>query len=153
MRGYDPPVRIVLQRVTGASVTVDGNVVGAIGPGLVALVGAAAGDTREDALRLARKTARLRVFGDGGGTERSVADIEGSVLVVSQFTLFADTRRGNRPSWAGAAPPAEAVALVAAYADALAEEGLTVANGRFGAHMTVQLTNDGPLTILLDSAV
>lgn len=140
-----------MQRVTGASVTVDGNLVGAIGPGLVALVGAAAGDTRQDAQGLARKTARLRVFG-GGGAERSVADIRGSVLVVSQFTLLADTRRGNRPSWSGAAPPEEAVALVATYAAALAEEGLTVAEGRFGAHMSVELVNDGPLTILLDSA-
>ena len=145
-------MRIVLQRVTGASVTVDGDVVGAIGPGLVALVGAAAGDTREDALRLARKTARLRVFGDGTGTERSVADIDGSVLVVSQFTLLADTRRGNRPSWSAAAPPHEAAPLIAAYAGALAEEGVTVAGGRFGAQMSVELTNDGPVTIVLDSA-
>lgn len=145
-------MRIVLQRVTGASVTVGGDVAGTIGAGLVALVGAAHGDTREDALRLARKTARLRVFGDDRGAQRSVADIGGSVLVVSQFTLLADTRRGNRPSWSAAASPEEAIALVATYADALAAEGLTVAGGRFGAHMSVELTNDGPLTILLDSA-
>ena len=145
-------MRIVLQRVTGASVTVGGDLAGTIGAGLVALVGAAHGDTPEDAVRLARKTARLRVFGDDRGAQRSVADIGGSVLVVSQFTLLADTRRGNRPSWSAAASPEEAIALVATYADSLAAEGLTVAGGRFGAHMSVELTNDGPLTILLDSA-
>lgn len=145
-------MRVVLQRVTGASVTVGGSVVGAIGPGLVALVGAAVGDTPQDSLALARKTARLRIFGERRGAERSVLDTGGSVLIVSQFTLLADTRRGNRPSWAAAAAPDDAATLVAAYADALSEEGVTVATGRFGAHMSVELTNDGPFTILLDSA-
>jgi len=148
---YDPPVRIVLQRVTEASVTVDGGVVATIGLGLVALVGVATGDRREASDRLARKTAHLRVFGDAAGAERSVLDVGGEVLVVSQFTLLADTRRGNRPSWSGAATADEAAGLVEAYADALAAEGVPVATGRFGSRMTVQIANDGPLTILLDS--
>jgi len=143
----------VLQRVTRASVAVDGEVVGAVGHGFVALVGVASGDTPGDAARLAQKTARLRVFGDGGrGGEGSVLDVGGGVLVISQFTLLADTRRGNRPSWSAAAAPEDAAPLVAAYADALAQEGVTVATGRFGAQMTVDLTYNGPLTILLDSA-
>jgi D-tyrosyl-tRNA(Tyr) deacylase len=144
-------VRIVLQRVTEASVSVDERCVAAIGPGLVALVGVATGDRREVSDRLARKTAHLRVFGDTPGAERSVLDVGGEVLVVSQFTLLADTRRGNRPSWSGAAPADEAAGLVAAYADALAAEGVPVATGRFGSRMTVRIANDGPLTILLDS--
>ena len=148
---YDPGVRIVLQRVAEASVTVDERVVAAIGPGLVALVGVATGDSHDVAQRLARKTAHLRVFGDGPGTERSVADVGGAVLVVSQFTLLADTRRGNRPSWSGAATAGEAEGVVAAYADALAAEGVPVATGRFGSRMTVRIANEGPLTILLDS--
>lgn len=143
----------MLQRVTQASVRVDGETVGAIDRGLVALVGAARGDTTDDATRLAAKTARLRVFDDGGrGAERSVVDVGGAVLVISQFTLLADTRRGHRPSWSAAAAPEHAAPLVGAYADALAQEGVKVATGRFGAQMTVDLTNDGPLTILLDSA-
>jgi D-tyrosyl-tRNA(Tyr) deacylase len=146
-------MRIVLQRVTQASVRVDGETVGAIDHGLVALVGAAMGDTTDDATRLAAKTAHLRVFaGDGRGGERSVLDVGGGVLVISQFTLLADTRRGNRPSWSAAAAPEDAAPLVDAYAGALAQEGVKVATGRFGAQMTVDLTNNGPLTILLDSA-
>ncbi len=145
-------MRIVLQRVVEASVTVDGRIVATIGPGLVALVGVAAGDSHEVAQRLARKTAHLRVFDDGSGPERSVGDVGGEVLVVSQFTLLADTRRGNRPSWSGAATADEAEGLVAAYADALAAEGVPVATGRFGSRMTVRIANQGPLTILLDSA-
>ncbi len=141
----------MLQRVAEASVTVDERVVAAIGPGLVALVGVATGDSHDVAQRLARKTAHLRVFGDGPGAERSVADVGGAVLVVSQFTLLADTRRGNRPSWSGAATADEAKGVVAAYADALAAEGVPVATGRFGSRMTVRIANEGPLTILLDS--
>lgn len=145
-------MRIVLQRVVDASVTVGERPVAAIGPGLVALVGVAAGDEGQVAERLARKTAHLRVFDDGDGGERSVLDIGGEVLVVSQFTLLADTRRGNRPSWSGAATAGDAAGLVEAYAEALAKEGARVATGRFGSRMTVRIANDGPLTILLDSA-
>lgn len=146
-------MRIVLQRVVEASVSIDGHEVAAIGRGLVALVGVAAGDRPEVAARMARKTAHLRVFGDAPGPERSVTDVGGEVLVVSQFTLLADTRRGNRPSWSDAAPAVEAEGLVAAYADALAAEGARVATGRFGRRMIVRIANDGPLTILLDSAL
>ena len=145
-------MRIVLQRVVEASVTVDGRIAAAIGPGLVALVGVATGDSQAVAQRLARKTAHLRVFGDGPGAERSVTDVGGEVLVVSQFTLLADTRRGNRPSWSGAATADEAAGIVAAYADALTAEGVPVATGRFGSRMTVRIANEGPLTIVLDSA-
>lgn len=143
-------MRIVLQRVVEASVAVAGDVVASIGPGLVALVGVAASDTDAIAVRLARKTAHLRIFGDGAGSERSVLDVDGEVLVVSQFTLLADTRRGNRPSWSGAAPAEAAEGIVQTYADALTAEGVVVATGRFGSRMTVRIANDGPLTILLD---
>ena len=149
-RHYHPPVRIVLQRVVEASVSVDEQVVASIGPGLVALVGVATGDSHEVAQRLARQTAHLRVFGEGPGAERSVADIGGEVMVVSQFTLLADTRRGNRPSWSGAANADEAEGVVTAYAQALAAEGVAVATGRFGRRMTVRIANEGPLTIVLD---
>lgn len=143
-------MRIVLQRVVEASVAVAGEVVASIGPGLVALVGVAAGDTDVIAVRLAHKTAHLRVFGDGGGSERSVLDVGGEVLVVSQFTLLADTRRGNRPSWSAAAPADAAEGIVQTYAGVLQAEGVVVATGRFGSRMTVRIANDGPLTILLD---
>lgn len=145
-------MRLVLQRVTRASVSVDGDVVGRIGAGLVALVGVAAGDTHAEAERAARKTAALRLFDDpDGGPERSVADASGSVLVISQFTLLGDTRRGNRPSWQAAARPDEARGLVDAFAAELRAAGVTVATGRFGAHMTVDLVNDGPFTVILDT--
>ena len=143
-------MRVVLQRVTEASVAVDGEVVGAIGPGLVALVGIADGDDEVAVRRAAEKTAALRVFRDDAGRfDRSVADVGGAVLVVSQFTLLADTRKGNRPSFTDAADPAIAAPLVDLYADTLRGLGLTVATGRFGADMAVALVNDGPVTIVL----
>lgn len=145
-------MRIVLQRVTRGRVTVGRDTVGAIGAGLVALVGVADGDRREDAERLATKTVRLRLFADGDRPfHRSVADVEGAVLVVSQFTLMGDARRGNRPSWSAAADPGAAEPLVEAYAAAVERAGVHVERGRFGAHMSVALENDGPVTLLLDS--
>jgi D-tyrosyl-tRNA(Tyr) deacylase len=145
-------MRAVLQRVTSASVSVDDQVIGAIGHGLVALVGAARDDTGADAEILARKTAELRIFNDAHGKfNRSLLDVGGAVLVVSQFTLFADTRKGRRPGFTEAAPPEVAAPLVEAYADALRRLGVPVATGRFGAHMHVALVNDGPVTILLDT--
>lgn len=144
-------MRIVLQRVTEASVAVDGAVVGAIGEGLVALVGIADGDDAALVDRAAAKTAALRIFRDADGRfDRSVADIGGAVLVVSQFTLLADTRKGNRPSFTGAAHPDVAEPLVERYADAVRALGIDVATGRFGADMRVALVNDGPVTIVLD---
>lgn len=143
---------MVLQRVAWARVAVDGADVAAIGPGLVALVGVAAGDTAADAVRLGEKTARLRVFPHADRDfDRSLADGGGGLLCVSQFTLLGDLRRGNRPSWSEAARPEEAEPLVRAYADAVAATGVDVRHGRFGAHMAVSLENDGPVTILLDS--
>lgn len=144
-------MRVVLQRTTGAEVAVDGEVVGAIGEGLVALVGIAAADDAAVVRRAAAKTAALRVFRDDEGRfDRSAADIGGAVLVVSQFTLIADTRKGNRPSFAGAAPPEVAAPLVDLFAEELRAHGLVVATGRFGADMRVRLVNDGPVTIVLD---
>lgn len=145
-------MRIVLQRVRWARVEVGGEEVGAIGPGLLALVGAARGDTAEDAARLAGKTVRMRLF---DGPERPfdlpLTEVPGAgLLCVSQFTLLGDVRRGNRPSWSGAAPADEAEPLVEAYAAAVAAHGVTVARGRFGAHMAVSLDNDGPVTLVLD---
>jgi D-tyrosyl-tRNA(Tyr) deacylase len=145
-------MRALLQRVTHASVRVDGEIVGAIGPGLLVLLGIAEGDSHDDAARLARKTAELRCFADGESTfSLSLLDTGGEALVVSQFTLLADTRKGRRPSFTGAAAPDTAQRLVDAYAAALREAGVTVAEGRFGAHMLVDLENDGPVTILLDT--
>jgi D-tyrosyl-tRNA(Tyr) deacylase len=146
-------MRVVLQRVRWAEVTVGDEVVGSIGPGLLALVGVAAGDEPEDARRLARKTVRLRVL---AGPERpfdlALADLaDAALLCVSQFTLLGDVRRGNRPSWSAAAPPEAAEPLVEAYADAVAAEGVAVERGRFGAAMAVRLENDGPVTLVLDS--
>lgn len=144
-------MRIVLQRVTGASVEVDGAVVGAIGAGLVALVGIGEGDTAETVVRAAEKTAAMRIFRDDAGRfDRSVLDVGGEVLVVSQFTLLADTRKGTRPSFTGAAHPDLASPLVDRYATALRDLGLDVATGVFGADMAVSLVNDGPVTIVLD---
>jgi D-tyrosyl-tRNA(Tyr) deacylase len=133
-------------------VSVDAEVVGAIGPGLLALVGVAAGDGAADAGRLAAKTLRLRLFPDGDRAfERSLPDAGGELLCVSQFTLLGDVRRGNRPSWSGAAAPEAAAPLVEAYADAVAAGGVAVARGRFGATMRVALENDGPVTLVLDT--
>ena len=147
-------MRVVLQRVTSASVAVDEEIVGRIGRGLVALVGIARGDDEDTVDALARKTALLRVFDDGETRGRfSVADIGGDVLVVSQFTLMADTRRGHRPSWSAAAAPDVAEPLVDRFAERLRAQGLTVATGRFGAHMEVTLEGDGPVTVVLDHPV
>ena len=146
-------MRVVLQRVSQASVTVEGRVTGAIGRGLLVFAGAAADDTAEDREWLARKVVHLRVFEDDGGVmNRSVADVAGDLLAVSQFTLYASTRKGNRPSWAGAAPPEVARPMFAAFVAALARElGRPVPTGVFGADMQVALVNDGPVTIAIDS--
>jgi D-tyrosyl-tRNA(Tyr) deacylase len=144
-------MRIVLQRASSASVTVDGEVVGAIGVGLVGCGGVADGDAAATAERAADKTAALRIFPDAAGRfDRSAIGCGAAVLVVSHFTLLADTRTGNRPSFTAAADPALAAPLVEAYRARLAALGLETATGRFGAHMDVQLVNDGPVTIVLD---
>ncbi|HEX5365769.1 MAG TPA: D-aminoacyl-tRNA deacylase [Acidimicrobiales bacterium] len=144
-------MRSVVQRVAGARVTVDGEVVGEIGAGLCALVGVARGDTPAQARELAGKLAHLRILGDDAGVmNRSVLDVGAAVLVVSQFTLYGDTRRGRRPSWAAAARPEEAEPLVEAVVAGLRGLGVEVAAGRFGAHMRVALVNDGPVTLVLD---
>jgi D-tyrosyl-tRNA(Tyr) deacylase len=146
-------MRAVIQRVSEASVTVDGEVVGRIGPGLLVLLGIGSADTPNEAVAFAEKIANLRVFSDAAGRfNHSVLDIRGQVLVVSQFTLYADTRRGRRPSFTDAAAPEIAAPLVGVFAAALSQRGLVVANGVFGAHMDVALRNDGPVTIVLDSA-
>jgi D-tyrosyl-tRNA(Tyr) deacylase len=146
-------LRIVLQRVSRASVRVDTDVVGQIGPGLLLLVGVAAGDDADTAIRMARKCAEMRIFADEAGRfNRSLLDTRGEALIVSQFTLFADVRKGRRPSFLEAAAPEVAVQLVDAFADAIESLGVRVAQGRFGAHMEVELLNDGPVTIVLDSA-
>ena len=133
--------------------TVDGETVGKIDAGLVALVGIAEGDDASVVERAAAKTTALRIFRDDVGRfDRSVIEISGSILVVSQFTLLADTRKGNRPSFTGAADPAVAEPLVEQYVDALRARGITIAAGRFGADMKVSLVNDGPVTIVLDVA-
>lgn len=145
-------MRAVIQRVSHASVTVAGERLSEIGQGLVVLLGVAAGDSAEDAQRLARKTAELRIFSDADGRfNLSLLDVGGEALVVSQFTLLADTRKGRRPSFTGAAPPEEAEPLVEAFAAALREAGIEVGMGRFGARMLVEIHNQGPVTIVLDS--
>jgi D-tyrosyl-tRNA(Tyr) deacylase len=146
-------LKAVVQRVTRASVEVDGKTVGAIGRGLVVLLGVAQGDGVDDARRLAQKTAEMRIFEDAEGRfNLSLLDAGGQALVVSQFTLLADTRRGRRPSFVDAAPPEVAESLVREFEEALRGLGVTVASGRFRAHMQVELVNDGPVTIILDTA-
>ncbi len=146
-------MRALLQRVSAASVDVAGERIGEIGIGLLALVAAGAGDVEPDAVRLARKIAGLRVFGDADGRmNRSLADVGGSVLCVSQFTLYADTRRGNRPGFTAAAPADEGRRLVDRVASELGALDLPVETGRFGAEMRVSLVNEGPVTIWLDTA-
>ncbi len=145
-------MRAVIQRVTEASVTVNNQVVGKIGCGLLVLLGIGMGDQLAEATLLAEKIATMRIFADDDGRfNRSALDVGGAVLVISQFTLYADTRRGRRPSFTMAAPPEIAAPLVDAFVAALRERGMTVATGVFGAHMHVALINDGPVTIVLDS--
>jgi len=144
-------MRAVVQRVTSARVTVGGNLAGEIGPGLCVLLGVARGDGRAAAERLAGKVARLRVFeNEAGKFDSSLLDTGGAALVVSQFTLIADTAKGNRPSFTEAAPPEEAEHLYDAFCEALAALGVTVAQGVFGARMQVELVNEGPVTIVLE---
>ena len=145
-------VKIVLQRVREATVSVAGEVVGQIGPGLVVLVGVANGDAEQDADYLAQRIINLRIFADAEGKfNLSALDIKGELLVVSQFTLLADTRRGRRPSFTDAATPALAEALFNHFLAAISASGLKVAAGRFQSHMLVEIYNDGPVTILMDS--
>ncbi|MFP4274638.1 MAG: D-aminoacyl-tRNA deacylase [Paracoccaceae bacterium] len=144
-------MRAVLQRVSEASVSMENAVLGEIGPGLMILVCAMAGDTEAQAGQLAAKVARLRIFRDAEGRmNRSILDAGGAALVVSQFTLAADTSRGNRPGFSSAAPPEEGRRLYEQFAAALQAEGVPVATGRFGADMQVRLVNDGPVTIWLE---
>ena len=145
-------MRALLQRVSEAQVRVNGAEIGACGRGLMILVCAMQGDTDEDATRLAFKISKLRIFADDGGKmNRSVLDIAGEALVVSQFTLSADTSRGNRPGFSAAAPPEEGKALYETFARNLAKLGVPVATGEFGADMKVSLINDGPVTIFMES--
>jgi D-tyrosyl-tRNA(Tyr) deacylase len=145
-------MKAVLQRVTSAEVRVDGASVGAIERGLVVLVGVAQGDTEGDADVLADKVAGLRIFEDGAGKMNlALSDVSGSVLAVSQFTLLADTKRGRRPSFTGAMEPVAAEKLFEHFCRALRARALRVETGRFGASMQVELVNDGPVTISLDT--
>ncbi len=146
------PVRAVVQRVSSASVSVDGEVVGRADPGtdgqgLLVLLGVTHTDTTAEAVKLARKVWELRIL-DG---ERSASDVQAPLLVISQFTLYADTRKGRRPSWSAAAPRPVAEPLVEAFCNALREGGASVETGVFGAHMDVSLINDGPITLILEA--
>jgi D-tyrosyl-tRNA(Tyr) deacylase len=146
-------MRVVLQRVSRASVEVAGGTVASIAHGFLALVGIGDGDAEPYAARVAEKVAMLRVFADDAGKmNRSVLDVGGAVLVVSQFTLYADLRKGRRPSWTDAAEPGRASELVEAFAANLERARVRVERGVFGAHMQVELVNDGPVTIVLDTA-
>jgi D-tyrosyl-tRNA(Tyr) deacylase len=145
-------MRAVSQRVTEARVTVDSAVTGEIGAGLVVLLGIERKDEPVEARRLARKVAQLRIFEDDGGKfAHSLVDTAGAALVVSQFTLIADTRKGNRPSFAAAAPVEQAEPLYNQFCQALRDLGIPVETGAFGARMVVELVNDGPVTIILDT--
>ncbi len=147
-------MRAVIQRVSSAAVHAGGAITGEIDRGLVVLLGAAHSDTDADATLLARKIADLRIFSDAAGKfNLSLLDTGGAALVVSQFTLFADTRKGRRPSFTAAAPPEQASQLVDQFVAALGALGVPVATGVFGAHMEVTLVNDGPVTITLDTMV
>lgn len=144
-------MRLVVQRVSSAAVTVAGETVGAIGQGLLVLAGVGRDDTEAGARRLGPKVAGLRIFSDAEGKmNRSLTDVGGEALVVSQFTLYADTRKGYRPSFVEAARPELAVPVLQAFVDELRSAGIKVAEGRFGAHMQVSLVNDGPVTIVLE---
>ena len=146
-------MRVLVQRVTSASVSIDGAEAGSIGPGLVVLLGVADGDDEADARYLVDKVANLRIFGDEQGRfNRSALDVGGGLLVVSQFTLYADTRRGRRPDFTRAADPETANALYQQAVEMFRATGLPIATGEFQAYMQVKLENDGPVTILVDSA-
>jgi D-tyrosyl-tRNA(Tyr) deacylase len=145
-------VRAVIQRVTRASVTVEGRVTGEIGAGLLVLLGVSRTDNPESATYLAEKIANLRIFSDGAGKmSLSLLDVGGSALLVSQFTLYGDTRGGRRPSYIQAAPPEQASLLYEEFVRSIRSLGVPVETGVFQAHMQVELVNDGPVTILLDS--
>ncbi|MGH2995591.1 MAG: D-aminoacyl-tRNA deacylase [Gaiellaceae bacterium] len=145
-------MKAVVQRVAAARVLVDGQVVGEIGAGLCVLLGVADDDTQDEAGRLAGRVARLRIFENKEGKfDRSVLETGGAVLVVSQFTLIADTSKGNRPSFSHAARPETAEPLYEAFCGALEDENVPVARGAFGARMQVEIVNDGPVTIILDA--
>ena len=145
-------MKALLQRVTRASVSVGGEIVGRIGRGLVIFVGVANGDTEKDARYLAQKTVSLRTFSDEAGKfNLSALDIKAELLIVSQFTLLADTRKGRRPSFIEAAPPAQAEELFEQFVEQACATGLKVETGRFQQYMQVEIHNDGPVTILLDS--
>lgn len=142
-----PPVRAVVQRVASASVTVEGEEIARIGKGLLVLLGVRGGDTTDDADKLVRKLLALRVFEDADGRMNlALAQAEGEILCVSNFTLYADTRKGNRPSFVDAAPPEEAEPLYERV-----REGLGAQGGRFGARMAIELVNDGPVTLVIDT--
>ena len=146
-------MRAVVSRVAWARVVADGELTGEIGPGLLVLVGVTHDDTEAEADWLAAKVAALRVFEDGQGKmNRSLTEVGGAALVVSQFTLYDDARKGRRPSYVAAAPPDQAAPLVEAVAKSLAGSGIPVATGRFGAHMRIESAGDGPVTIVLDSS-
>lgn len=145
-------MRAVVQRVTEASVTVENEVIGKIGHGLLVLLGVGIQDTTADAAAITKKIAQLRIFNDPDGKfNLSLEDIKGAVLLVSQFTLYGDARKGNRPSFIDAARPEQAIPLYDSVATHLRARNIVVETGRFGAHMEVRLLNDGPVTILLDT--
>ena len=145
-------MKALLQRVTGASVSVEGEVVGTIGRGLVVLVGVASGDSDKDIQYLAQKIVNLRIFADKEEKfNLSAMDIGAELLLVSQFTLLADTRKGRRPSFTGAAPPPQAEVLFQQFVDEVKASGLKVATGRFQQYMQLEIHNDGPVTVMLDS--
>jgi D-tyrosyl-tRNA(Tyr) deacylase len=145
-------LKVLLQRVSKASVSVDGRIIGSIQRGLVALVGAANGDTESDVRYLALKTINLRIFEDDSGKfNLSILDIKGDLLIVSQFTLLANSIKGRRPSFTDAAPPDLAESLIEKYTTAVQAYGVNTATGRFREHMLVEIHNDGPVTIMLDS--
>lgn len=144
-------MRAVVQRVSSASVSVGGEIVAEIDRGLLVLLGVADGDSEEEAVALARKVARLRVFeNEDGRFDRSLLDVDGETLVVSQFTLLANTGKGNRPSFSSAAPPERAEPVYQVFCATLSNEGVEVSRGVFGARMEVALVNDGPVTVILD---
>ena len=145
-------MRALLQRVSSASVSVDGEVLGEIGNGLVVLLGVGEGDSEAQAAKLADKVSKLRVFGDEAGRmDRSLLDVGGAALCISQFTLYGDTRRGLRPSFTGAADPASGERLYDAFCGELEARGVKVERGRFGAMMSVRLVNEGPVTLMLEA--